>query len=368
MFDLKKYDGATKKLTIAELILSAVTFFFILFLFVLPCFKASVSLDGISLDILLSKSENAEQKIFYDKVREALRAEIAKGNDPEIVTFSFSLVEEIRLMIAVFKSGTPGPDYLFNMVLFIPVALGATYLFMCASNIVKSCKKLFVDDIENATLLFFNDIKTSSNKKTKKSAYEQYQAFNFVIVIAMILFVLRSLRSLTEMPSFVAHISGIAAAGYFALLLAIVACGFNFYTNKQKKALKAELLKAEYEDRRTMEAALQHSPYDLNAPAGYASQQPYYPNPMQPTAPYAQQTPMNGQQIPNGQPLPQSYPQGAQNMQAYYPAQTSAPVGYAPYAQMPAATQPQQAAQPFGETNANEETAAPAEPNDTNKQ
>ncbi len=101
------------------------------------------------------------------------------------------------------------------------------------------------------------------------------------------------------MPSFVSHISGIAAAGYFALLLAIVACGFNFYTNKQKKALKAELLKAEYEDRRTMEAALQHSPYDLNAPA---------------------------------------------------------------------ATQPQPTAQPFGETNANEETAAPAAPNDTNKQ
>ena len=108
MLDLKKYDGATKKLTIAELILSAVTFFFILFLFVLPCFKASVSLDGISLDILLLKSENAEQKIFYDKVREALRAEIANGNDPEIVTFSFSLVEEIRLMIGILKSGTPG--------------------------------------------------------------------------------------------------------------------------------------------------------------------------------------------------------------------------------------------------------------------
>ena len=51
MLDLKKYDGTTKKLTIAELILSAVTFFFILFLFVLPCFKASVSLEGISLDI-----------------------------------------------------------------------------------------------------------------------------------------------------------------------------------------------------------------------------------------------------------------------------------------------------------------------------
>ena len=248
------------------------------------------------------KSENAEQKIFYDKVREALRAEIANGNDPEIVTFSFSLVEEIRLMIGILKSGTPGPDYLFNIVLFIPVSLGATYLFMCACNIVKSCKKLFVDDIGNATLLFFNDIKTSSEKKTKKSAYEQYQAFNFVIVIAMILFVLRSLSSLVEMPSFVSHISGIAAAGYFALLLAIVACGFNFYTNKQKKALKAELLKAEYEDRRTMEAALQHSPFDMNTPAGYASQQP------QPTA------------------------------------------------------------QPFGETNANEETAAPAAPNDTNKQ
>ena len=230
MLELKKYDGATKKLTIAELILSAVTFFFILFLFVLPCFKASVSLDGISLDILLLKSENAEQKIFYDKVREALRAEIANGNDPEIVTFSFSLVEEIRLMIGILKSGTPGPDYLFNIVLFIPVSLGATYLFMCACNIVKSCKKLFVDDIGNATLLFFNDIKTSSEKKTKKSAYEQYQAFNFVIVIAMILFVLRSLSSLVEMPSFVSHISGIAAAGYFALLLAIVACGFNFYT------------------------------------------------------------------------------------------------------------------------------------------
>ena len=366
MLDLKKYDGATKKLTIAELILSAVTFFFILFLFVLPCFKASVSLEGISLDILLLKSENAEQKIFYDKVREALRAEIANGNDPEIVTFSFSLVEEIRLMIGILKSGTPGPDYLFNIVLFIPVSLGATYLFMCACNIVKSCKKLFVDDIGNATLLFFNDIKTSSEKKTKKSAYEQYQAFNFVIVIAMILFVLRSLSSLVEMPSFVSHISGIAAAGYFALLLAIVACGFNFYTNKQKKALKAKLLKAEYEDRRTMEAALQHSPFDMNTPAGYASQQPQPP--LQSQMPYPPQTPMNGQQIPSGQSLPQSYPQGAQNRQAYYPAQTSAPVGYAPYAQMPAATQPQPTAQPFGETNANEETAAPAAPNDTNKQ
>lgn len=79
MFDLKKYNGAMKKLTIAELILSAVTFFCILFLFVLPCFKASVSLDGISLDVLLLESENAEQKIFYDKVRAALRAEIANG-------------------------------------------------------------------------------------------------------------------------------------------------------------------------------------------------------------------------------------------------------------------------------------------------
>ena len=182
----------------------------------------------------------------------------------------------------------------------------------------------------------------------------------------MILFLLRSLSSLVEMPSFVSHISGIAAAGYFALLLAIVACGFNFYTNKQKKALKAELLKAEYEDRRTMEAALQHSPFDMNTPAGYASQQPQPP--LQSQMPYPPQTPMNGQQIPSGQSLPQSYPQGAQNRQAYYPAQTSAPVGYAPYAQMPAATQPQPTAQPFGETNANEETASPAAPNDTNKQ
>lgn len=131
-------------------------------------------------------------------------------------------------MTAIFKSGAPGPEYLFSMVLFIPVALGVTYLFMCASNIVKSCKKLFVDDIDNATLLFFNDIKTSSEKKTKKSAYEQYQAFNFVIVIAMILFALRSLSSLVEMPSFVSQISSIAAAGYFALLLAIVAWRLQF--------------------------------------------------------------------------------------------------------------------------------------------
>ena len=167
--------------------------------------------------------------------------------------------------------------------------------------------------------------------------------------------------------SFISHVSGISAVGYFSIFLALIAYGISIYTNKQKKKLKTALLTADYEDRQAVEAALQHSPFDMNTPAGYASQQPYYPNPMQPTAPYAQQTPMNGQQIPNGQPLPQSYPQGAQNRQAYYPAQTSAPVGYAPYAQMPAATQPQQKAQPFGETNANEESAAPAATNDTNK-
>ena len=331
MFDLKKYNGAMKKLTIAELILSAVTFFCILFLFVLPCFKASVSLDGISLDVLLLESENAEQKIFYDKVRAALRAEIANGNDPEIVTFSFSIVEEIRLMIAIFKSGAPGPEYLFSMVLFIPVALGVTYLFMCASNIVKSCKKLFSDDIGNATLSFFNDIKASGDKKTKKSAYEQYQAFNLVIVIAMILFLLHSLRALGGITTFVAHISGITAAGYFALLLAIVACGLNFYTNKQKKTLKAELLKADYEDRRSVEAALQHSPFDLNAPAETApKQQPYLP----------QAQPSQNQPTPLGQQTPPAYTQATQNMQAFYPPYM--PAYYVPYAQMPAKAQPPQ--------------------------
>lgn len=375
MFDVKKYNSAMKKLTIAELILSAVTFLCILFLFVLPCFKASVSLDGISLDILLLESENAEQKIFYDKVRAALRAEIANGNDPEIVTFSFSIVEEIKLMIAIFKSGTPGPEYLFCLVLFLPVALGATYLFMCANNIVKSCKKLFSDDIGNATLSFFNDIKASGDKKTKKSAYEQYQAFNLVIVIAMILFMLHSLKSLGGITTFVALISGITAAGYFALLLAIVACVLNFYTNKQKKALKTELLKADYEDRRSVEAALQHSPFDLNAPAEYASQQ----------QPYPPQTPINGQALPQGQPLPPNYMQGAQNMQACYPAQGYAPAGYVQYAQMPA--EPQQAQQqpqpqtvqqsqqtpavsnvsPASPTPAPAANAAPAKPSDTRK-
>lgn len=358
MLELKKYDGATKKLTIAELILSAVTFFFILFLFVLPCFKASVSLDGISLDILLLKSENAEPKIFYDKVREALRAEIANGNDPEIVTFSFSLVEEIRLMIGILKSGTPGPDYLFNIVLFIPVSLGATYLFMCACNIVKSCKKLFVDDIGNATLLFFNDIKTSSEKKTKKSAYEQYQAFNLVIVIAMILFLLHSLRALGGITTFVAHISGITAAGYFALLLAIVACGVNFYTNKQKKTLKAELLKADYEDRRSVEAALQHSPFDLNAPAETAPKQ-------QPSLPQAQ--PSQNQPTPLGQQTPPAYTQATQNMQAFYPPYM--PAYYVPYAQMPAEAQPpQQQQQPQPPANTQAAQTPPAAPDDTNRQ
>lgn len=358
MFDLKKYNGAMKKLTIAELILSAVTFFCILFLFVLPCFKASVSLDGIRLDVLLLESENAEQKIFYDKVRAALRAEIANGNDPEIVTFSFSIVEEIRLMIAIFKSGAPGPEYLFSMVLFIPVALGVTYLFMCASNIVKSCKKLFSDDIGNATLSFFNDIKASGDKKTKKSAYEQYQAFNLVIVIAMILFLLHSLRALGGITTFVAHISGITAAGYFALLLAIVACGLNFYTNKQKKTLKAELLKADYEDRRSVEAALQHSPFDLNAPAETApKQQPYLP----------QAQPSQNQPTPLGQQTPPAYTQATQNMQAFYPPYM--PAYYVPYAQMPAEAQPpQQQQQPQPPANTQAAQTPPAAPDDTNRQ
>lgn len=42
MLDLKKYYGEMKKLTIAELVLNAVTFFCVLFLFVLPCFTASI--------------------------------------------------------------------------------------------------------------------------------------------------------------------------------------------------------------------------------------------------------------------------------------------------------------------------------------
>ena len=51
MLDLKKYYGEMKKLTIAELVLNAVTFFCVLFLFVLPCFTASIgySPDTIKL-------------------------------------------------------------------------------------------------------------------------------------------------------------------------------------------------------------------------------------------------------------------------------------------------------------------------------
>ena len=355
MLDLKKYYGEMKKLTIAELVLNAVTFFCILFLFVLPCFPASI---GYSPDILNAESENAVQKIFYDKARAALRAELLQGNDPETIIFSFSIVEEIRLMIAIFKSGAPGPEYLFSMVLFIPVALGVTYLFMCASNIVKSCKKLFSDDIGNATLSFFNDIKASGDKKTKKSAYEQYQAFNLVIVIAMILFLLHSLRALGGITTFVAHISGITAAGYFALLLAIVACGLNFYTNKQKKKLKTTLLKADYEDRQAVEAALQRSPFDLHTPAENApKQQPYLP----------QAQPSQNQPTPLGQQTPPAYTQATQNMQAFYPPYM--PAYYVPYAQMPAEAQPpQQQQQPQPPANTQAAQTPPAAPDDTNRQ
>ena len=366
MLDLKKYYGEMKKLTIAELVLNAVTFFCILFLFVLPCFTASVEYNP---DILISESENAVQKIFYDKVRAALRAELLQGNDPETITFSFSIAEEIKLIISAFRSGYSELYILFMLYFLIPVAFGAGFLCTSASNAVKRCKRLFSNEIDNATLLFFNDIKTGTDKKKKKNAYDQYNAVSVVIliVVEMIFF-----RWFGANLSFMAHASGISAVGYFAILLALIACGFNFYTNKQKKKLKTTLLKADYEDRQAVEAALQRSPFDLHTPAENAPKQHFppqaQPSQNQPTPPLGQQTPMNGQQIPNGQPLPQSYPQGAQNRQAYYPAQTSAPVGYAPYAQMPAATQPQQAAQPFGETNANEQSAVPAATNDTNKQ
>lgn len=360
MLDLKKYYGEMKKLTIAELVLNAVTFFCVLFLFVLPCFTASI---GYSPDILNAESENAVQKIFYDKARAALRAELLQGNDPETIIFSFSIVEELKLMISAFRSGYSGLGILPMIYFLIPVMFGVGLLCRSAINAVKYSKRLVSNEIGNATLLFFNDIKAGTDKKKKKNTYEQFNVASLAILIVVDMIFIRWFGLNF---SFISHVSGISAVGYFSIFLALIAYGISIYTNQQKKKLKTTLLTADYEDRQAVEAALQHSPFDMNTPAGYASQQPQPP--LQSQMPYPPQTPMNGQQIPSGQSLPQSYPQGAQNRQAYYPAQTSAPVGYAPYAQMPAATQPQPTAQPFGETNANEETAAPAAPNDTNKQ
>ena len=265
MLDLKKYYGEMKKLTIAELVLNAVTFLCILFLFVLPCFTASVEYNP---DILISESENAVQKIFYDKVRAALRAELLQGNDPETITFSFSIAEEIKLIISAFRSGYSELYILFMLYFLIPVAFGAGFLCTSASNAVKRCKRLFSNEIDNATLLFFNDIKTGTDKKKKKNAYDQYNAVSVVIliVVEMIFF-----RWFGANLSFMAHASGISAVGYFAILLALIACGFNFYTNKQKKKLKTTLLKADYEDRQAVEAALQRSPFDLHTPAANAT-------------------------------------------------------------------------------------------------
>ena len=352
MLDLKKYYGEMKKLTIAEFVLNAVTFFCILFLFVLPCFTASVEYNP---DILISESENAVQKIFYDKVRAALRAELLQGNDPETITFSFSIAEEIKLIISAFRSGYSELYILFMLYFLIPVAFGAGFLCTSASNAVKRCKRLFSNEIDNATLLFFNDIKTGTDKKKKKNAYDQYNAVSVVIliVVEMIFF-----RWFGANLSFMAHASGISAVGYFALLLAIVACGLNFYTNKQKKTLKAELLKADYEDRRSVEAALQHSPFDLNAPAETApKQQPYLP----------QAQPSQNQPTPLGQQTPPAYTQATQNMQAFYPPYM--PAYYVPYAQMPAEAQPpQQQQQPQPPANTQAAQTPPAAPDDTNRQ
>ena len=334
MLDLKKYYGEMKKLTIAELVLNAVTFFCVLFLFVLPCFTASI---GYSPDILNAESENAVQKIFYDKARAALRAELLQGNDPGTIIFSFSIVEELKLMISAFRSGYAGLEILFMIYFLIPVMFGVGLLCRSAINAVKHSKRLVSNEIGNATLLFFNDIKAGTDKKKKKNTYEQFNVASLAILIVVDMIFIRWFGLNF---SFISHVSGISAVGYFSIFLALIAYGISIY--KQKKKLKTALLTADYEDRQAVEAALQRSSFDMNAPAGYASQQPQPP--LQSQMPYPPQTPMNGQQIPSGQSLPQSYPQGAQNRQAYYPAQ------------------------PFGETNANEETAAPAAPNDTNKQ
>ena len=365
MLDLKKYYGEMKKLTIAELVLNAVTFLCILFLFVLPCFTASVEYNP---DILISESENAVQKIFYDKVRAALRAELLQGNDPETITFSFSIAEEIKLIISAFRSGYSELYILFMLYFLIPVAFGAGFLCTSASNAVKRCKRLFSNEIGNATLLFFNDIKTGTDKKKKKNAYDQYNAVSVVIliVVEMIFF-----RWFGANLSFMAHASGISAVGYFAILLALIACGFNFYTNKQKKKLKTTLLKADYEDRQAVEAALQRSPFDLHTPAENAPKQHFppqaQPSQNQPTPPLGQQT-------------PPAYTQATQNMQAFYPPYM--PAYYVPYTQMPAEAQPPQqqpprqaqmvqpqptAQQASQQARPTAGQAAPTKPNDTNK-
>lgn len=339
MLDLKKYYGEMKKLTIAELFLNAVTFFCILFLFVLPCFTASI---GYSSNILNSESENVVQKIFYDKARAALRAELLQGNDPETITFSFSIVEEIKLMISAFKSGYSEFEIVLMLYLLLPIMFGVSFLCMSASNAVKRCKRLFSNEISDATLLFYNDIKAGADKKKKKNAYDQYNVVSLAFLIGADMIVLRLFGANS---SFMSHVSGISAIGYFTILLAIIACGINIYTNKQKKKFKTVLLKADYEDRQAVEVALQHSSFGLHTPA--------------------ENEPQNRPITPFGQQTPPAYTQNAQNMPTFYPPYM--PAYY--YAQTPAETQPpqptfQQASQQAHQTT---EQVTPSKPNDTNK-
>ncbi len=352
MLDLKKYYGEMKKLTIAELVLNAVTFFCVLFLFVLPCFTASI---GYSPDILNAESENAVQKIFFDKARAALRAELLQGNDPETIIFSFSIVEELKLMISAFRSGYAGLEILFMIYFLIPVMFGVGLLCRSAINAVKHSKRLVSNEISIATLLFFNDIKAGTDKKKKKNTYEQFNVASLAILIVVDMIFIRWFGLNF---SFISHVSGISAVGYFSLFLALIACGFNFYTNKQKKKLKTALLTADYEDRQAVEAALQRSPFDLHTPAENAPKQHFppqaQPSQNQPTPPLGQQT-------------PPAYTQATQNMQAFYPPYM--PAYYVPYAQMPAEAQPpQQQQQPQPPANTQAAQTPPAAPDDTNRQ